>query len=89
MNIHAKSETINLRASPEQRDLIDRAAQATGKSRTQFILDSARSAAEEALLDRRWLLVDEATYQHFLASLDEPPSNGLKDLMTGKAPWET
>ena len=88
MNIHTKSETINLRANSEQRDLIDRAAQAIGKSRTQFILDSARAAAEETLLDRRWMLVDEATYQHFLAHLDEPPSDALTALMAEKSPWE-
>jgi len=37
---------INLRVSPEDRRLIDRAATATGKNRSEFMLSAARFAAE-------------------------------------------
>ena len=47
-----KRETLNIRIKPEERGLIDRAAKTRGKNRTDFILDAARSAAEEALLDQ-------------------------------------
>ena len=51
VNSVAKRDTLNLRIRPEVRSLIDRAAKARGKNRTDFILDAARNAAEEALLD--------------------------------------
>lgn len=42
----SKRESLNIRIQPEERRLIDRAAQLRGKNRTDFILDAARQAAE-------------------------------------------
>ncbi|MBV8068598.1 MAG: DUF1778 domain-containing protein, partial [Acidobacteriaceae bacterium] len=47
-----KRETLNIRIKPEVRGLIDRAAELVGKNRTDFVLDAARQAAEDALLER-------------------------------------
>ena len=72
--------------------MIDRAAKATGKTRTDFILDSAARAAEDALLDRRMFCLDEADYQAFVAALDAPPQPEavakLRKLLAEPAPWE-
>lgn len=86
----AATETINLRATAEHKALIDRAASRLGKSRTEFMLDSARQVAEETLLDQRLFLLDEADYSRFKASLDAPvePSDELKALLSKPAPWE-
>ena len=46
-----KRETLNIRIKPEERNLIDRAAKTRGKNRTDFILDAARRAAEDALVE--------------------------------------
>jgi uncharacterized protein (DUF1778 family) len=48
----SRKETIRLRASAEQKALIDRAASLIGKTRANFILDCARGAAENTLLDQ-------------------------------------
>lgn len=69
-----KRETLNLRIKPEERSLIDRAARARGKNRTDFVLDAARSAAEEALLDQTLISVSLEAYARFLARLDMPRS---------------
>ena len=84
------SETINLRASAEQKALIDRAASRLGKSRTEFMLDSAREAAENVLLDQRLFLVDERRYAEFVACLDAPvePTEALKKVLSTPTPWE-
>lgn len=84
------SQTINLRASPEQKALIDRAAAVLGKSRTEFMLESARDAAENALLDRRLFLLDEAQYKEFADVLDAPvvPRDDLRRLLATPPPWE-
>ena len=37
-----RNAAINLRARPEQRDLIDRAAKLLGRSRSDFMLEAAR-----------------------------------------------
>ena len=83
-------ETINLRASAEQKALIDRAASRLGKSRTEFMLDSARAAAESALLDQRLFLLDEPRFEEFAACLDAPvePSEALETVLTTPPPWE-
>ncbi|MCH8182994.1 MAG: DUF1778 domain-containing protein [Proteobacteria bacterium] len=84
------TQTISLRASPEQKALIDRAAAVLGKSRTEFMLESARDAAENALLDRRLFLLDEARYKEFADVLDAPvvPGDELRRLLATPPPWE-
>ena len=84
------SPTISLRVPRQRRDLIDRAARATGKTRTEFILESATRAAEEALLDRRVFQLDAEQYRAFEQALDAPPTPTaeLRALLAKKAPWE-
>ena len=83
-------DTLNLRINPEERGLIDRAATITGKTRTDFVLEAARRAAEEALLDRTMLMVSPEAYAAFLVRLDEPPSpnDRLRRTMQTIPPWE-
>jgi uncharacterized protein (DUF1778 family) len=66
-------DTLNLRIKPELRGLIDRAARLAGKSRTDFVLDAARRAAEDTLLDRTAFSVSPKVYAEFLNRLDAPP----------------
>jgi uncharacterized protein (DUF1778 family) len=86
----AKRETLNLRIKPQERGLIDRAARSLGKTRTDFVLDAARQAAEDALLDRTALTVSPKAYADFLARLDAPPqpNKRLRKTMKTRAPWD-
>jgi uncharacterized protein (DUF1778 family) len=86
----SKSTNINIRVAPDQRNLIDQAARAVGKSRTEFILDVATREAENTLLDQRLFLLDDAQWEAFTAALDAPakPSMELRKLMTTTAPWD-
>jgi uncharacterized protein (DUF1778 family) len=85
----APRETLNLRIPAAERGLIDRAAQASGKTRTDFNLSAARRAAEEELLDRTIVVVSPATYSKFLAMLDPPPrpNECLRRRMQATTPW--
>jgi uncharacterized protein (DUF1778 family) len=85
-----KRDTLNIRIKPEERDLIDRAAHTRGKNRTDFILDAARRAAEDALLDRTVFTVNPEAYAAFLARLDAPaqPNERLRQTMQTPAPWD-
>ena len=82
--------TLNLRVKPDDRSLIDRAARAQGKTRTDFVLDAARRAAEDALLDRTTIVVSPKAYAEFLALLDAPPkpNERLRRTMQTPAPWD-
>ena len=86
-----KSETraVNLRVRNDIRSLIDRAAKAHGKTRSDFMIDAARRAAEDALLDQTFLRVDAETHALFLDILDKPPSGeGYRRLMDAPKPWD-
>lgn len=86
----SKRETLNLRIKPEMRNLIDRAAKLRGKNRTDFVLDAARAAAEEALLDQTMITANTEAYAAFLARLDmQPqPDERLRKTMQTPAPWD-
>jgi uncharacterized protein (DUF1778 family) len=69
---HARETRLNLRASVHQDALIRAAAQATNKTMTDFILDSASNAAEQVLADRRWFMLDDAAWTAFMDILERP-----------------
>lgn len=81
---------IQMRVNQQVRDLIDRAAAATGKSRSEFMLDSARATATDVLLDQRLFELDPAQWDELIAALDQSPrpNAALKALMKSSAPWE-
>lgn len=81
---------INLRALPEQRDLIDQAAELVGKNRSDFMLEAACERAQSVLLDQVLFNLDEAKFRRFTAMLDAPLERnaGLDRLLAVKAPWK-
>jgi|SRR3974390_912355 len=85
-----RGETINLRASEMQKALIDRAAEALGRSRSDFMLDTACREAESILLDRCYFSLPEDDFKRFVAMLDRPPKDNprLRRLLQTKAPWD-
>ena len=85
-----RRDTLNIRIKPEERGLIDRAAELTGKTRTDFVLDAARRAAMEALSERTLFVTDAKTFAKFAAALEAPPrSDGkLARSMRTRAPWD-
>jgi uncharacterized protein (DUF1778 family) len=82
--------TLNLRIKPEERDLIDMAAKIKGKNRTDFMLEAARNAAEEILLERTIVWATPEAYAEFLQQLDAPPQPNarLQKTMQTLAPWD-
>ncbi|VVM06471.1 type II toxin-antitoxin system TacA family antitoxin [Methylacidimicrobium tartarophylax] len=84
-----RDAAINLRALPEQCDLIDRAAQLLGKNRSDFMLEAACDKAQAVLLDQVYFNLDAEKFQQFIDLLDAPPAPnpGGERLMAVKAPW--
>lgn len=81
---------MTMRVPAQTRDLIDTAAATLGKSRTEFVLESARLHAIDVLLDQRVFNLDSEASEAFARALDNPPApnEALRTLMRGKAPWE-
>jgi uncharacterized protein (DUF1778 family) len=85
-----KRTNLNIRIKADERALIDRAARARGQNRTDFILEAARRAAEEALLDRTMMLVDPKAFAEFVKRLDAAPKPNarLSRALSTPAPWD-
>jgi uncharacterized protein (DUF1778 family) len=83
--------SINLRIETQTRQMIDEAAALLGKTRTEFMIDSARARAIDTLLDQRLFVLEPERYDAFLHALDNPPAPGpkLRALLRRTPSWAT
>jgi uncharacterized protein (DUF1778 family) len=81
--------SINLRIEAGTRQLIDDAAALMGKTRTEFMVESARRHAIDVLLDRRLFALSSDGYDRFMHALDNPPAPGpkLRSLLRRTPAW--
>jgi uncharacterized protein (DUF1778 family) len=81
--------SINLRIETHTRQLIDDAAAILGKTRTEFMIDSARRQAIDVLLDQRLFVLNSDRYDAFMYALDNPPAPGpkLRSLLRRVPAW--
>ena len=86
----SRGSSISLRIRGDQKAVIDRAAEVTGTSRTEFMLRASVKEAQDALLDQRLFVLSEQEYDEFVAALDAPAKINprLQKLMNTKASWE-
>lgn len=77
------SARINLRASPEAKALIERAAALTGTSVSAFMLQHAYEAARRVVADNDTLRLSQKAFAAFAETLDNPPepTDELRRLM--------
>jgi uncharacterized protein (DUF1778 family) len=82
--------SINLRIETHTRQLIDEAASILGKTRTDFMIESARQNAIDVLLDQRLFSLDLKRYEAFMHALDHPPAPGpkLRSLLRRIPAWQ-
>jgi uncharacterized protein (DUF1778 family) len=81
--------SINLRIETRTRQLIDDAAAILGKTRTEFMIESARRQAIDVLLDQRLFVLNSERYDAFMNALDNPPAPGpkLRSLLRRVPAW--
>jgi uncharacterized protein (DUF1778 family) len=79
-----------MRLKDDDRSLIDAAAAMDQRSRSEFMIDAARRAAEERLLSQTAFFLSATRYTQFLKQLDAPPTANkkLRTTMATRAPWE-
>jgi uncharacterized protein (DUF1778 family) len=82
--------SINLRIDAHTRHIIDDAAAILGKTRTEFMIESARREAIDVLLDQRLFVFDPERYDAFMHALDNPPAPGpkLRALLRRVPAWQ-
>jgi uncharacterized protein (DUF1778 family) len=82
--------SINLRMDAGTRDLIDRAASVTGRSRTDFMIQSARIEAQNVLLDQVIFPLNDEAWDELQAVLEAPPkpNAAMKAAFRKKPLWE-
>lgn len=83
--------SISLRIDANTRQLIDDAAAILGKTRTEFMVESARRQAIDVLLDQRLFVLNADYYATFMEALDSPPAPGskLRSLMRRVPAWKS
>lgn len=88
----AKSR-LEVRITPEDKELIEQAAFALRETTTAFVLQAARSAAQEVLRREQVTVVPPDFYEEVLAALDAPPERNAalteaarknRDIMNGR-----
>jgi len=86
----AQREMLKVPISSEFRGQLDHAARLDGKTRTQFVLDAARQAAMNVIMDDAKLTFSGPAYAEFVARLDAPPSPNKRLWLSlhTTAPWE-
>ena len=85
-----RSEKLDLRITPGDKQILRTAASALGLTLAQFVLESAMARAQETLPHRRAFALDADTWAAFMAALDTPPRSlpRLKRLLKERSVFE-
>lgn len=79
-----KETRLSIRATPQSKALLEKAARKDNKSVSDFVLQNALSAAEAIVADDSAFSLNDKEWKRFLAALDAPPRNitALRELLT-------
>jgi uncharacterized protein (DUF1778 family) len=85
-----KDDVIQIRAPRSVKALLNQAAALRGQKLSEFILESARRSAEDAILDQRVFILSPEDHERFIAQLDSPrePSEAVRARYKRKRAWE-
>lgn len=67
-----KGSRLNIRATEDEKRLLERAAEMTHVTASQFVMRAALRSAEEVLGDRTRFLLPPQQWEDFARSLDRP-----------------
>jgi uncharacterized protein (DUF1778 family) len=71
--LSARSEKIDIRVTPDAKRVIQEAAREKHTTISQFVLDTAMSAAREVLVERNHIALNAEQWKRFIKALDAPP----------------
>lgn len=81
---------LSMRIADEDLEIIDRAANLRGRSRTDFVRDAAVRAAEAVLMEQTLVRLPAEDFEAFRAALAAPAvaSPEMVELLRRRPPWE-
>ena len=84
-----RSARLGLRATPEQENVLRRAADVADKSLTDFILDAAYQPAVNTLLNHRLFMISASQYDALMDMLHRPETENprLASLLSRSSVW--
>jgi uncharacterized protein (DUF1778 family) len=74
----AKSERLEARVTPEQKELIQRAAELTGRSVTEFLVSSAEAEARRTIREQALITLSVRDGLAFAGAILDPPAPGAR-----------
>jgi len=86
-----KDHPLSMRLPDADLAIIDRAARARGRSRTDFVREAAVRAAEETLMEQGLVRMSAEGFAAFMETLSAPaaPVPEMVELLKRPAPWGT
>lgn len=90
LNAETRKEKLDLRLTAAAKKTLQRAAQASGRSVSEFVLESALARADETLPDRQRFGLEAEQWTAFRAALDAPakPAKRLAKLLQEPSVFE-
>lgn len=90
MGVMAKDERLDLRVSLTQKRLLQQAAAISGRSVSEFVLDSALEDAGNALLDQKIFMFDPEAFDQLLARAEDVEKNkeAIDKILAITPPWQ-
>ena len=82
---------ISMRLRQDDLGIIDRGAELSGVSRTEFLRRSALHNAQLAILNETVVRMSPNAFEHFLTAIDappQPPPPKVLERLSRRAPWE-
>ena len=89
VEVRRRSRRLELRTTPEEREIIDRAVAASDTGLTEFVVGSAVEAAQRVLADRDRFELEAAAVEQWEAMNSRPARDlpGLRHLMERPSPF--
>lgn len=85
------ADVVCLNIPDEAKVVIDKAASICGKSRTDFIVDCARSSAQALLDEKRLFILSPEKWDKFVDALDTPltDNSAFQKTLSTPLPWDS
>jgi len=84
-----RTARLDLRLSPENRELIAQAAQTNDMTLVDYVLSVVIPAARRDVAESRTTYLSQEAWNNFLAILDEPDTTAMAALRQHPTRWDT
>ena len=84
----ARSARLDLRLTPENREVIEQAATIAGTNLSDYVTSVTLNAARQQIAAARTIYLDPKSWDDFLRILDEPETPTMARLRTRPTRWD-